>query len=88
MRLTTTEIPVNELREMRRQSTMATARLEHAILQAVINHVAEEHLTQQQIVMALINVSAYWQKKIILNLITNERWREINGEPDAQDSSS
>lgn len=73
------EVPLNEIQELRRQSTMETSRLEHAILQAVINHVAEEHLSREQIVMALINVAGYWTKKIILGTLTNERWREING---------
>lgn len=55
----------NDLTKARRESTMATARLEHAILQTVINYVAEENLSREQIVMALINVAGYWQKKII-----------------------
>lgn len=54
------------LNEARRESKMATARLEYAILQTVINHTAnEEHLTREQVVMALVNVAGYWTQKII-----------------------
>lgn len=73
------DIPVEQLRALRRDATMQTSRLEHAILQAVINHIAEEHLTREQIVMALINVTGYWQKKIILDTLTGRRWKEFNG---------
>lgn len=59
---------------------MATSRLEHAILQTVINHVAEEQLSREQIVMALINVSSYWQKKIILAAVT-EKLLDNFGDP-------
>lgn len=52
--------------EARRESTMATARLEHSILQNVINYTAEEHLSREEIVLALINVAGYWQKKLVL----------------------
>lgn len=55
---------------------MATARLEHAILQTVINYNAEEHLSREQIVMALINVAGYWQKKVILSVLS-KKLREI-----------
>jgi hypothetical protein len=55
--------------EARRRSTMATSRLEYAILQAVIDFSQEEQLSREQIVMALINVAGYWQKKIILTAI-------------------
>jgi hypothetical protein len=55
--------------EARRQSTMATSRLEYAILQAVIDFNQKEQLSREQIVMALINVAGYWQKKIILTAI-------------------
>lgn len=72
-------VPVEQLRTLRRESTMQTARLEHAILQTVINHVAEEHLTREQIVMALINVAGYWTKKIILDTLINTRTKEFNG---------
>lgn len=51
---------------------MAVARLEHALLQTVINHTAEEHLSRGQIVMALINVSGYWQKKILLTAVSKQ----------------
>jgi hypothetical protein len=55
-----------DLNEARRESKMATARLEHAILQTVINYTAnEEHLTREQIVMALVNVAGYWTQKTI-----------------------
>jgi Glu-tRNA(Gln) amidotransferase subunit E-like FAD-binding protein len=76
-------VPVEQLRDLRRDSTMQTARLEHAILQTVINHVSEEHLTREQIVMALINVAGYWTKKIILDTLINTRTKELNGDPDA-----
>ena len=72
------EVPVGDIQQLRRESTMATSRLEHAILQTVINHVAEEHLSREQIVMALINVAGYWTKKMILGTLTNERWKELN----------
>lgn len=58
--------------EARRESTMTTARLEHAILQTVINYNSEHHLTREQIVMALINVAGYWQKKILLSALTKK----------------
>jgi hypothetical protein len=72
-------VPVEQLRQLRRDSTMETSRLEHAILQAVINHIAEHPLTREQIVLALINVATYWQKKIILSILTDKRWKELNG---------
>lgn len=62
----------DQVTQARRESTMATARLEHAILQTVINHVAENHLSREQIVMALINVAGYWQKKVILSALTKK----------------
>lgn len=58
--------------QARRESNMAVSRLEHAILQTVINHIAEEHLSREQIVMALINVSGYWQKKILLAAVSKQ----------------
>jgi hypothetical protein len=61
-----------QITQARRESNMATARLEHALLQTIINHVAEEHLTREQIVMALINVSGYWQKKILLAAVSKQ----------------
>lgn len=66
--------------EERRKSSMETARLEHAILQCVIDYVAEEHLTREQIVLALINVTSYWQKKVILSAITKSLSEELNNE--------
>ena len=58
--------------EARRKSKMAAARLEHVILMAIINHVAEEHLSRSQIVMALINVTSWWQNKIVLDEVNKE----------------
>lgn len=52
--------------EARRDSSMATSRLEHALLQTVINHTAENKLSRAEIILALINVAGYWQKKVIL----------------------
>jgi hypothetical protein len=62
----------DKLTEARRASSMETARLEHAILQTVINYTAENHLSREQIVMALINVAGYWQKKIILSALSKK----------------
>lgn len=71
-----TEVPrskaTEQIAQARRDSNMATARLEHALLQTVINHVQEEHLSREQIVMALINVSGYWQKKILLTAVSKK----------------
>jgi len=72
-------VPVEQLAQLRRESTMETAHLEHAILQAVINYIAEKPLSRAQIVMALINVAGYWQKKIIISALTDARWKEFNG---------
>jgi hypothetical protein len=58
---------------------MATARLEHAILQTVINYNAEHHLSREQIVMALINVAGYWQKKIITAGLAKKIQEEDDG---------
>lgn len=68
-----------QITQARREASMDTARLEHAILQTVINHVAEHHLTREQIIMALINVTGYWQKKIILVALTKKLQEEKNG---------
>ncbi len=65
--------------EARRETNMATSRLEHALLQTIINYVAEEHLPKEQIIMALINVSGYWQKKVLLATITKKLQEEKNG---------
>lgn len=62
----------DSIAQARREITMSTARLEHAILQTVINYIAEEHLPREQIIMALINVSGYWQKKVLLAAITKK----------------
>jgi hypothetical protein len=75
----TVAVPLEQISEMRREATMQTARLEHAILQTVINYIAEEPLPRELVVMALINVSGYWQKKIILATLTDARWKELNG---------
>lgn len=64
--------------QARHESNMAVSRLEHALLQTVINHVSEEHLSREQIVMALINVGGYWQKKILLADVT-KKLKENNG---------
>jgi hypothetical protein len=69
----------DKLIQARRSSNMKTARLEHAILQTVIDHVAEHHLSRAQIVMALVNVAAYWQKKVILSAISKELSEEEDG---------
>lgn len=53
----------------KRESAMKTSRLENAILQAVIDFNQKEQPSREQIVMALINVAGYWQKKIILTAI-------------------
>lgn len=62
----------HQITQARRESNMAVARLEHTILQAIINHVAEENLSREQIVMALINVGGYWQKKILLAAVSKK----------------
>ena len=62
----------NPVSQERHKSNMEVARLEHALLQTVINHVAEEHLTRSQIVMALLNVAAYWQRKIINDALSRK----------------
>lgn len=62
----------HQLNEARRETTMSTARLEHAILQAVINYNAEHNLSREQIVMALINVAGYWQKKVITTMLSKK----------------
>lgn len=67
-----------QITEARHDANMAVSRLEHALLQTVINHVAEEQLSREQIVMALINVSGYWQKKIIIAAVT-KKLQEKNG---------
>lgn len=54
-------------REARRKSKMATSRLEHAILQTIINHTAEEHIPRSHVIMALINVTSWWQKRAVLD---------------------
>ena len=59
----------NNVTQARRESTMKTSRLEHAILQAVIEFNQKEQPSREQIVMALINVAGYWQKKIILTAL-------------------
>lgn len=58
-----------EMGEVRRELTMETSRLEHAILQAVIEYLGEHPLSREQVVMALINVSGYWQKKAVLSKV-------------------
>ena len=72
--------PPRVIGDERRKSTMETARLEHAILQTVINHIAEHRLSRPQVVMALINVAGYWQKKIILTDITKKLIEELNAD--------
>ncbi len=49
-------------------------------METVINHVAEEHLSRHQIVMALINSAGYWQKKVILSEIEREYFNEPTGD--------
>lgn len=73
------EVTTEQITAERRESTMATSRLEHAILQTVIAYNAEHHPTREQIVMALINVAGYWQKKIILATITKKLREDKSG---------
>lgn len=55
----------SNLIEARRQAKMQTSRLEHAILQAIIDFSQKEQPSREQIVMALINVAGYWQTKMV-----------------------
>ena len=71
-------VPLEDIGRMRREANMETARLEHAILQAVINYIAENPLPREQVVMALINVSGYWQQKIITAALTKARMEDLN----------
>lgn len=68
--MTTTDHSVTEAR---RQSNMQTARLENHILQAIIEFNQKEQPSREQIVMALINVAGWWQKKLILTAIQRKQ---------------
>lgn len=63
----------NNANEERHASNMKVSRLEYAILQAVIEFNQKEQPSREQIVMALINVAGYWQKKIISSAMQRRR---------------
>ncbi len=49
----------------KQESTMRSARLEHAILQTIMNYTAGEKLSNEEVQMALLQSSVSWQHKII-----------------------
>lgn len=62
-----------DIQEEKHESEMRSSRLSHAILQTIINHAAANSVTKQEIVMALIDTTGYWQKKIIRDTLTATR---------------
>lgn len=64
--------------ELRRESSMRSSRLEHAILQTIINHTAGEKLTKEEVLMALLNTAVSWQHKVIREKIRLTQGRFLN----------
>ena len=66
-------MPFDEV-EARRESSMRSARLEAVLLQTILNYVASEKLLKEEVIMALLNATKYWQHKLI-----REKLRRLKG---------
>ena len=65
---------VDWLTKARQESNMATARLEHDILQTIMNHIlTESPLSTQEITHAVLNVSLHFQKRIMHDNLIKQR---------------
>lgn len=68
-------VEFNEFRDIsaeQHESNMRASRLGHDVLQTVINHAKDNDISKEEIVAGLLEITGYWQKKILRDKVVAE----------------